>query len=203
MPIYCDESGGINIGAMTVAAIAMDEAAADALLARWKAITGRGGELKGSRIDLAERALVFELFDRYDGRAFISEALRDRLPPDAGEDRDRRVYSALLADAVAAHLTETDAILPVLIDDGRYDPRTLELIRAGIARLLPDHNGGATLHDSRRSAGIQIADVIANSFLNLALHTERAPRIAAVIEPFLEAGSIRVRGLPPGAVARL
>ena len=61
MPIYCDESGGVGRGVMTLAAIYVDEDKAEAILQRYRDCTGLKGELKGSRIDLPERAFVMEM----------------------------------------------------------------------------------------------------------------------------------------------
>ena len=68
MTIYCDESGGLNAGAMTFAAVMLSSEAAAAIHARFRAVTGLRGELKGSRISLTERAYLLELFDRAGGR---------------------------------------------------------------------------------------------------------------------------------------
>lgn len=63
MPIYCDEWGGVGRGVMTLAALSISVETADDILLRFRQINGLKGELKGSRIDLAERALLFELLD--------------------------------------------------------------------------------------------------------------------------------------------
>src|SRR3546814_4216403 len=61
MTIYCDESGGLNAGAMTFAAVMLTPEVAAAIHARFRAVTGLRGELKGSRISLTERAYLLEL----------------------------------------------------------------------------------------------------------------------------------------------
>src|SRR3546814_1027396 len=67
MTIYCDESGGLNAGAMTFAAVMLTPEVAAAIHARFRAVTGLKGELKGSSISLTERAYLPELFDRAGG----------------------------------------------------------------------------------------------------------------------------------------
>jgi len=204
MAIYCDESGGIATGAMTLAAVAIGEADADRLLARYRAITGLTGELKGSRIDIAERGLVFELLDRFGGRAVVIEALAKAMPAEDAAShpprgRDARVYAALLGQAVGALLVEEEETQAVFIDDGRYDPATTEAMRAAVGAMLAGRSGSAravaSLFDSHRSAGIQIADVVANSALHLALGDARSTRIAAILDPFLANGRIAIRPL--------
>lgn len=197
MQIYCDESGGISTGAMTFAGVRISPEDADALLARFKLVTGIRGEMKGSRISLSERGLFFELLDRFNGRAIVAQALRNGIQPQP-KNHDLRVYAALLEDVVGAWLPELEGCVEVVIDDGRYDPATLALVRTDIAALVGPC-GGARLDDSRRSAGIQIADVIANSAYNLAIASPRAERIQRILDPFLSQGLLRVRTLHPAA----
>ncbi len=196
MPIYCDESGGVGRGVMTMAALAIEAEDAEAVLARFRAITGLSGELKGSRIDLAERGLLFEILAHQSWHATIGVAI-SALVPDAGEDRgdhDAIIYVQLLNDAVSTTLEDMDACTDIVIDDGRYGPETLALIRADIAVHIGPC-GTATLDLSHRQAGLQIADVIANTFFNRAMVTERQARMAAIVAPFLESGTIKLRPL--------
>ena len=82
----------------------------------------------------------------------------------------------------------------VVIDDGRYDPailgRVRDTIQAGLAGW-----GRASLADSRRSDGVQIADVIANSLYNITVHSARARRIGIILEPMLASKAIRIAEL--------
>ncbi len=194
MPIYCDESGGVGRGVMTLAAVHIEPQDADALLARFREVTGRSDELKGSRIDLGERAYVWELFGRSGATATVGIAL-SALKPEIGEDRgdhDIAVYARLLDDVIGSMLPETGGCAQVIIDDGRYGPATLALVRDDIARLV-GACGTATLELSHRSAGLQIADVIANTFFNRALVNDRQARMAAIAQPLLDSGQIRLR----------
>lgn len=197
MPIYCDESGGVGRGVMTLAAVDISAEGADALLARFRAVTGFMGELKGSKIDLAERALFFELFVSSAGLATVGIAI-SALKPDPHEDRgdhDIATYAALLNDAVGAMLPEIPGCESVVIDDGRYGVATLSKVRDDIGKLVGPC-GIAQLELSHRLAGLQIADVIANSFFNRALVNDRQGRMAAVVAPLLESGQIKMRILP-------
>ncbi len=194
MPIYCDESGGIGRGVMTLAAVSIEAAAADTVLVEFRRLTGRTGELKGSRIDLAERALVFQLLGQQFWNATVAVAI-SALKPDPGEDRgnhDIAVYTDLLSDAVGAVVAASPDCPQVIIDDGRYGPATLALVRNDIAALIGPC-GLARLELSHRAAGLQIADVIANSFFNRALVSARQGHMAAIVAPFLESGQIELR----------
>lgn len=197
MTIYCDESGGLNAGAMTFAAAMLTPEAAADVHARFRAVTGLRGELKGSRISIGERAYLLELFDRAGGRAWVAVAERDKLAANPGGTlpSDLALYGALLNSAVGRWLPETGGVCTdVVIDDGRYDPKILSLVREEIQVGLGQW-GRASLADSRRSDGVQIADVIANSLFNIAVKSPRAARIERIIEPMLASRAIRVAEL--------
>jgi Protein of unknown function (DUF3800) len=195
--IYCDESGGVGRGVMTLAAVAISPSDADALLAAFRAETGLISELKGSRIDLDERAFFFDLLSQSKAKSTVGVAI-SALKPDIGDDRgkhDQKIYFALIEDVIASMLPEAAGCAAVTIDDGRYDAAMLSHVRADIASMLGPC-GQAKLELSHRSAGLQIADVIANTFFNRALPGQRQGRMAHVAQPFLDNGSIRLRILP-------
>ncbi len=197
MTIYCDESGGLNAGAMTFAAVMLTPQAAADVHARFRSVTGLRGELKGSRISIVERAYLLELVDRAGGRAWVAVAHRDRLAQDPGGTlpSDLALYGALLNSAVGRWLPETGGVCTdVVIDDGRYDPKILSHVREEIQAGLGNW-GRASLADSKRSDGVQIADVIANSLFNIAVESPRAHRIERIIEPMLASKAIRVAEL--------
>jgi hypothetical protein len=117
------------------------------------------------------------------------------LKPEIGEDRgdhDIAVYARLLDDVIGSMLPKTGGCAQVIIDDGRYGPAALALVRDDIARLV-GACGTASLELSHRSAGLQIADVIANTFFNRALVNDRQARMAAIAQPLLDSGQIKLR----------
>ncbi|MGB5078564.1 MAG: hypothetical protein WBO17_13875 [Sphingorhabdus sp.] len=196
MPIYCDESGGIGRGVMTLAALSIEAEAAHAVLERFRQVTGLSSELKGSRIDLGERALLFELLDPVPFSATVGIAI-SALRPELGDDRgdhDIDTYARLLEDVIGSMLPQTVGCARVVIDDGRYGPETLELITKDIAAVIGPC-GSARLELSHRLPGLQLADVIANSLFNRALVSERQSKMAAIVAPFLESGRIKLRVL--------
>ncbi len=197
MTIYCDESGGLNAGAMTFSAVMLTPQAAADIHARFRSVTGLRGELKGSRISIVERAYLLELFDRAGGRAWVAVAKRDTLAQNPGGTlpSDLVLYAALLDLAVGRWLPETGGVCTdVVIDEGRYDPSILAKVREDIQAGLGGW-GRASLADSRRSDGVQIADVIANSLFNITVGSPRAHRIQRIIEPMLASKAIRVAEL--------
>ncbi len=193
MPIYVDESGGLSAGAMTMAGVSIGEDDADRLLHRFKTVTGLRGELKGSRIDLVQRALFFELLERFGGRARVCVANSDLLPT-VNRPSDFNVYVSLLGQLIDDWLPETGGCANFIVDEGRYDALVLERVRLDIAAMLASF-GTARMADSARCPGVQIADVIANSYYNLAIQSGRSHRIAAIVEPFVQSHVLRSRPL--------
>jgi len=194
MPIYCDESGGVGRGVMTLAAISIGDEDATSVLQRFREITGLASELKGSRIDLAERGLLFEILTHYDWQAAVGIAI-SALVPESGQDRgdhDTGIYAQLLNETVATMAGVADEHVRVIIDDGRYGPETLANIRRDILHAISPC-GTAAWDISHRVPGLQIADVIANTFFNRAMVTQRQARMAAIVAPFLESGQIKLR----------
>ncbi|WP_373476449.1 hypothetical protein [Sphingorhabdus sp.] len=98
----------------------------------------------------------------------------------------------LLEDVVGAMVPASDDCISVFMDDGRYGPETLSLVRKDIAAIVGPC-GQAQLELSHRLPGLQIADVLANTFFNRAMVTERQARMAAIVAPYLESGQIKLR----------
>jgi hypothetical protein len=197
MTIYCDESGGLNTGVMTFSAVMLTPQVAAEIHTRFRSVTGLRGELKGSRISIVERAWLLELFDRAGGRAWVAVAKRDTLAKNPGGTlpSDLALYAALLDSAIGHWLPETGGVCTdVVIDDGRYDPTILAHVREDIQTGLGQW-GRASLADSQRSDGVQIADVVANSLFNVTIGSPRADRIQRIIDPMLASKAIRVAEL--------
>lgn len=200
MPVYCDESGGVGRGVMTLAALSMAADEAERLLQRFRNVTGWTGELKGSRINLAERALIFELLEESSAQISVAIAI-SATKPEPGEDRgdhDVETYLRLIETAVAdiiPHLGDHGE-RSVILDDGRYGPKVLSAVRQDVAEQL-GVRGSVKLALSHELAGLQFADVIANSFFNRAMATERQARMAAIVAPMLESGRIAMQVIAP------
>lgn len=182
---------------MCFSAVSLSPQNAEALLDRYHDITGLRGELKGSRIGLTERALFFELLHRYEGRAWVSVVRRDRLVG-AGEKlpEDIHVYQHLLEKVLEKWQAKSDpapgqASQEIIIDAGRYDADLLNQLRQEVQQRLGAW-GKLGIADSRRCAGIQIADVVANSIYNLAIASNRSARIRTILAPFLRDGMVQV-----------
>jgi hypothetical protein len=194
--IYCDESGGVGRGVMTLAALSITEMEAEAIIHRFRAVTGISGEIKGSRIDLGERALLFELLEKSHATATVGVALSVTRPA-PGEDRgdhDVQIYTALLEDVLGAIIPTMPACNAVVIDDGRYSDATLADIRTRVGKLVGPF-GTAQLELSHRAAGLQLADIIANTFFTRALPGDRQGRMSAIATPLMASGRLTMRVL--------
>jgi hypothetical protein len=196
LPIYCDESGGVGRGVMTLAAVSIDEAVAENLLLEYRAQTGLISELKGSRIELPERALLIDLLTATSAQIAVSIAI-SALKPEKGEDRgqhDIEIYTQLMNDAVGSLISGSGECTAVIMDAGRYDDKILGAVRRDIAELIGPWNV-AQMAESHRMAGLQIADVIANSFFNHAFVSDVQYEMAALVQPMLDSGQIEMRQL--------
>jgi len=194
--IYCDESGGVGRGVMTLAALSITDAEAEAILHRFRAVTGVDGEIKGSRVALGERALLFELLEKSHATATVGVALSATRPA-PGEDRgdhDVHIYTTLLEDVLGAVIPAMPVCEAVVIDDGRYSDATLADIRARVGKLVGPF-GTARLELSHRAAGLQLADIIANTFFTRALPGDRQARMAAIVAPMMASGRLTMRVL--------
>ena len=183
---------------MCFAAIDLPPKGAAALLDRYRDVSGLRGELKGSRIGLTERALFFELFHRFQGRAWVSVVRRDQLAKPGGTlPEDIHVYQRLLEMVLAKWRADMlgqsaeNSPQEIIIDAGRYDADLLGQVQRDIQRDLGAW-GRITVADSRRSEGIQIADVVANSIYNLATASNRAGSIRTILAPFIDDQTVRV-----------
>lgn len=192
MPIYCDESGGVGSGVMVMASIDISDAAATAALARVRTVLGLSGELKGSRLGMAERGFVIETLMRTGARALVVETRIADLD-DAADGRppsDITVYARLLEQVADRWMVTSGGCITMVIDDGRYDDRLNALLRDDVQQALGQW-GTAHLTDSRRSAGVQFADVVANSHFHIDVGSGNAKRVETLLDPFWSSGQIR------------
>ncbi len=198
MIVYCDESGGVGAGVMTLAGVSLAAEDAAAIVTRMADVVGVRGELKGSRIDLAERSFLVEMLMRHDARMIVATADMAVLRAEGGvhlpEDID--IYARLLEMVVDGWMPQSGGCLTVEIDDGRYDPRLNAMLRGDVQASLGQW-GKAQLADSHRSAGVQIADVIANSWYQIGLAGGRSQRIRKLFEPFVASGAVQILTYSP------
>lgn len=186
MPVYCDESGGQGAGVVLMASVSMEVETADRLMARVRHVLGQRGELKGSRISMAERAFVIETLCAAGAEACVVES---RFAADPAVSDIAR-YAKVLEQVTDHWAVRSAGCVTLVIDDGRYDPRINAALRDDVQAALGQW-GKVALADSRRSAGVQFADVIANSHFHVAVGSANAKRVEALLDPFWVSGQIR------------
>ncbi len=197
MPIYCDESGGTGAGVVLMASLSMSDDAAHAAMSRVRQVLGLRGELKGSRISMAERAFVVELLCAAGVEAYIVESYFT----DNADRNDIARYAAVLEQVTDHWALRSGGCVTLVVDDGRYDARINAALRADVQSALGQW-GKVALADSRRSAGVQFADVLANSHFHVAIGSSNAKRVEALLDPFWRSGQIRRVTLSGDAPAR-
>ena len=110
------------------------------------------------------------LLHRYAGEAIAGLLVFRVIWGFAGGERARFADFAAGPSAILAHVREE--------------------IQAGLGQW-----GRASLADSRRSDGVQIADVIANSLFNVTIGSPRAHRIQRILDPMFASKAIRIAEL--------
>lgn len=198
MPIYCDESGGVGAGVMVMASLSLDESVAASAMAHVAGVMGLSGELKGSRLSMAERAFVIEVLMRVGARAMVVEAHFAELQNSATgkSPADHDIYARLIEKVADHWISKSGGCIAMVIDDGRYDDRLNALLRSDVQQALGQW-GKASLADSRRSYGVQFADVIANSHFHVAVASGNAKRVETLLDPFWSSGQIRRAPIKP------
>jgi hypothetical protein len=192
--IYCDESGGVGAGVMALAAVSLSADSADLIVTRFRDVIGLRGELKGSRIGMAERAFFIETLFRHGGRVIIAHTHMRNLAaasPDGRVPQDIYIYAKLLQTVVDAWLPLSGGCVEMVVDDGRYDARLNGLLRADVQGAIGQW-GSVVLADSDQVSGVQIADVLANSMFQIIVGSQYGPRVQTLLDPFIASGAVKL-----------
>ncbi len=211
MGIFCDESGGSDPSnnAFVVVAVAMAPSDATRLIKSFRKATGVVGEVKGHGLALPQRRVFFELL--LQEADALSAAVASRRSEPVGGWAMRALpevvlYEHLLAEALtslprlgaARHLTLT-------LDRPRYKKAQLHAVRSRLCEVVRARHGTPAdigFGDSAGSAGLQMADVIANSVFQMG----RSPAVADLVAPVVECGRlllrpVRLEAIRPGWLA--
>lgn len=174
MHIYCDESGGTDAasGEFLIGAVLIAPGDADRLVRAFRKKVRLGEEIKGHKLLPDDRGRFFTMLSEVDHSACAAGCVRTdhvggmvmRTQPEI------RIWRGLLAHVLSR--PSFAAATGVTLDQGRYlkEARNRAIgeladeLAARWGRRWPIHTG-----DSRRFAGLQIADVVVNT----ALHASR------------------------------
>lgn len=209
MHIYCDESGGTDPAShsFVVTAVAIDPAAADRIVRRFRKKAGLVGEAHGHGLSPRQRELFFRSVQER-GRLVVVAVVQGRGGPAVGASR-RRVPEAvvrtrMLVQAVtmvrAAPWPAMASRVAITIDRGRYGKVVLEAERDRLVAALraaePAVTFDARYRDSAEVAGLQVADVIGNAVFR-SRGPGGGPDVAGRLSEMREEGLLRVEEAEP------
>lgn len=174
MHIYCDESGGTDAasGEFLIGAVLIAPGDADRLVRAFRKKVRLGEEIKGHKLLPDDRERFFAMLSEVGHSACAVGCVRT--DPIGGmvmrTQPEIRLWRGLIAEALTR--PSFAAGNGVTLDQGRYSKEARNREMAALAdelagrwgRRWPIHTG-----DSRRFAGLQVADVVVNT----ALHATR------------------------------
>ena len=197
--VFLDESGGTSPAddIFLVAAVAIAPGDAVRLVKSFRKATRAVGELHGHQLDTRQRAIFLGLLARETASVVVACRRRDPLggwAMSALPEAD--LYGHLLAEACAGlpGYGGTDQ-LAVTPDGGRYPRARLDRVRAALAVSLAAHHAGPVdvdFRDSAAIAGLQVADILANSAFQM---IGRAGAAGELLAPLIDAGRLRIQPL--------
>jgi hypothetical protein len=197
--IFCDESGGADPANefFLVAAIAMPATDAARLIksfrkaAKWP----RGEEIKGHALSPAQRDIFFDLVRRTPINSItVACNRRDAVGGWAmGTLAELDLYSHLLCEACLAMPKPDGDAVTITPDGGRYKKVELAAISARLSAAITQagaKRASVSFQNSTELAGLQIADVIANSVFQSMGASPLAEHTAQLLRPLIEAGRL-------------
>lgn len=198
MQIFYDESGGTDpVNTLfLVAAVRIDGVAATRLIKSFRKASGVVGEVKGFRLSMPERRLFFGLLSRIDGLA--AAVVCDRRDPVGGWAMgalpETQVYEHLLNGACCL-LPPVSGPTTVAVDGGRYKRAIYgELLSRLPSAIGAHHEGRASVvfANSAASAGIQVADVVANTLFHALGTDEGVGEVRALLGKPIAEGRLSI-----------
>lgn len=197
--VFLDESGGADAANNTFLAAAVAIAPHDAarLLRSYRKATKTTGEVHGHQLDRRQRTIFLDLLAREAASVVVVCQRRERLGGWAmSELPEVDLYGHLLAEACAALPGFGSAgPLTAVLDRPRYAGAYLPAIRARLAATLALRHGGrvaVAIGDSRADAGLQAADVVANSVFQMLGGTGTT---GDLLQPLLASGRLAIAPL--------
>lgn len=201
--VFCDESGGtdaVNTVFLT-AAVAIAPPDAARLLKSFRKATRITGEVKGHKLTFEQRTIFVDLLtkDADAASAVVACSRSDAVGAWAmGALTEAELYRHLLAEAclILPGLGWTGQV-KVTPDQPRYKKAQAESVRAGLTQAViarhPEADIAVVYGNSTDLAGLQVADVIANSvFQTLAQHAT-ADAAARLLAPLIARGVLRIQ----------
>lgn len=203
MQVFCDESGGSDAAnsAFLVAAAAIQPADAARLVKSFRKATGFPGEIKGSKLSMAQRATFLGLLARQPDAASVVVACRRSAAVGGwamGALTEAELYGHLLAEACVA-LPGLSAARHVSVtpDQLRYSKDRAEVVRTGLIGAIAIRHPAAKVAvgfgNSAELAGLQVADAVANSVFQVLVPSPVSEAVKPMLAPLLARGSLTIR----------
>jgi hypothetical protein len=167
--IFTDESGGSDRGVFLVSAIQISPLAADRLIKTFRKKTKIQNEIKGQKLHSDQRHLFFGLLEKETDAYAVSIACSrtTTLGGWAMSNMDEHVLWSALTVESCLGLAGGIQQINVTTDGGKYSNPVLDRCRANMVNAMKSHRPDArvnmTYSESHASAGVQVADVIANT----------------------------------------
>lgn len=168
MKIFCDESGGFGgkEHSFLVSAVRMPDHEAGRLMKRLRKTSDVRDEIKGTSLTEKQRVTFFDMLREIDPVSAVVTCQKTSVLGSIAKSRPgHEVFEDLLVEA-CGRLIDLDAPVRIMADGGRYK-KTIHgqlainaaerLTRAGLAAAIVDFGR------SEKMAGIQVADIIANT----------------------------------------
>jgi hypothetical protein len=199
--IFTDESGGSDRGVFLVSAIQISPLAADRLIRTFRHKTKNQNEIKGQKLHPEQRRLFFGLLGRETDAYAVSIAC-SRITTLGGwamSNMDEHVLWSALTVESCLGLPGGVQRINVTTDGGKYSHRVLDGCRLSMVEAMKRHRPDARVHmtysESHASAGVQVADVIANTVFQLKNHgnTPAADLARELLQPLLTSSRLVIR----------
>jgi hypothetical protein len=202
--IFCDESGGSMdpCGLFLVAAVYIKPTDAARLIKAFRKNTKISDEVKGHLLTHAQRKVFFDLLARETQTVSAVVACSRTQPRGAWAMRnlaEASLYGWLLTEACSHLLPQAPGAghLTVTPDGGRYQKAVSDRLRVQVRdRLASAHRAAkvsVAFDHSHRLAGLQIADVVANSAFQSFAAADRG--VTELLEPVRRSGQLRVHAV--------
>lgn len=192
--IFCDESE-IARRHLLVAAVAIEPKLAKRLMGRFRKQEKLKDEIKGHELTIAQRQAFFAMMAEYAPEA-TAVVICEREHPLGGHMMGTLAPSDLWAELVVESclvLQPRGPTLAVTPDGGRYSRKVLDPLERQISNKLIKATGiervRVRCEPSESLAGLQVADIIANS----ATHARHAGESADLAAQLLAGSGVSVR----------
>lgn len=172
MQIFCDESGGADGDHFLVAAVKVSESCAARIVKSFKKAVKSSSEIKGHRLSETDRRIFFEILNR-EGDPFGIVVHCGRSTAIGGWAmrglKEIDLYAHLISEACNPIIKNASVpSIQIFPDAGRYKKAQSEKIRKTLQHGFTEVSSNkakfkVAFQSSHESAGIQIADVVANT----------------------------------------